>query len=521
MFKRFLLLLTVIFVAGHITAQEKINSIYNDYFDYLVLTGQAENPALMYHSLSNNNWVLDDDHIWNEALDSNGALITGESFLLKLISPQLVLSGNTAYDRSELSDGSWWQGKGINSFFSGGLKFESDYFDMTFMPEIWFAQNLSYDIMTSVAVSEYGYFFPSIDLPQRMGGDTIFEFNWGQTDIRFNWNNLTLGFSNENILWGPSKVNPLMMSDNASGFPHIDFGLRKTPTRLGDIEFYAIRGMLSESDFYDSDPDNDHTFISGLTSGFSPSLLPGLTMGFKWVLMTNWENLEKSWQLQLFGYDYTNTYFGGDVMDMKGSLTFNWVFPEVGFEWYFEYFREDYSPSIRFILLSPGHAAGWTMGGQKAFPLSDNRGIRVTFEWNELIESRDYEIDLGAGRIYYTHPLVPHGFTNLGQLLGAGIGGGSDAETLLIDYYDDWGKAGFMLQRIGWNKMYLYDGTEVLGDNLRLNVEMNLGLNGTLFLHDSLHLFGDMIFSNNLNYNYIENNDIINIYGSLGLEYRL
>ena len=520
MLKRFLLLITVIFIAVQIPAQVKINSVYNDYFDYLALSDQTVNPVLMYHSFSNNRWNPGDDHIWSKGLNINGILFDSQSYRLKLISPELILSGNTAYDRSELSDGSWWQGRGLNGFFSTGLKFESKYFELTLLPEIWFSQNLYYDIIASAVDSEYGYFFSLIDLPQRMGNDPVFKFNWGQTDIRLNWKNLTLGFSNENILWGPSRVNSLLMSDNASGFPHIDFGLRKTPTRLGDFEVYAIRGMVSESDFYDTDENNNNTFISGLTSGYSPALIPGLTLGFKWTLMTDWENWEKSWQLQFLGYDYTNHYFGGDQMDMKGSLTLDWVFPEVGFEWYFEYFREDYSPSLRFILLAPGHAAGWTLGGQKAFPLSDKKGIRATLEWNELIQSRDYEIDLGAGGIYYTHSRVPHGFTNLGQLLGAGIGGGSDAETFLLDYYDSWGKAGLMLQRIGWNKMYLYK-TPVSGDYLKLNVEMNLGFNGTLFLNDNFSLIGNMILSYNLNYNYVENNDVINLYASLGLEYGL
>ncbi len=519
----FLLLLIPLFLYS----QEKNNSVITAYYDFLSLTGKAESSALMYHSLSNNNWKVDENHLWSGVLPGSSFLFSGKGLKFSIISPELIISGNTGYDRSELSDGSWWQGRGLNAFLSGGIKLDSEFLELTFMPEIWFAQNLYYDILPSAVESEYGYFvYSTIDLPQRMGRDPLYKYNWGQSGIRVNWKNLTLGFSNENILWGPSKVNSLLMSDNASGFPHIDFGLRKTPTPLGDFEFYAIRGMVSESDFYDSNPDNNNTFISGITTGYTPLFIPGLTMGLKWTLMTNWENWEKSWQLQWFGYDYTNDYFGGDQMDMKGSFTLNWRFPEVGFEWYFEFFREDYSPSLRFILLAPGHAAGWTVGGQKVFSLSKNRGIRATVEWNELIQSRDYEIDLGAGGIYYTHSRVPHGFTNLGQLLGAGIGGGSDSETFLLDYYDVWGKAGIMLQRINWNKMYLYRDPDTKAspdgaDYLKQNVEINLGLNGSLFLFDNISLFGNMIFSYNMNYNYIQNNDKFNFYGSFGIKYLL
>ncbi len=506
---------------------EQSNSIITDYYDYLSLIGKAENPVLMYNSFSNSNWETDETHLWSEVLPGHSPLFSRQGISLRIISPESIISVNTSYDRSELSDGSWWQGRGLNGFMTGGIILNSSWFELTFMPELWFAQNLYYAILPSAVESEYGYFvYSSIDLPQRMGEEALYRFNWGQSGFRLNWNNLTLGFSNENILWGPSKVNSLLMSNNASGFPHIDFGLRKTPTPLGDFEFYAVRGMVSESDYYDSDPDNNNTFISGITTGYSPAIVPGLTIGLKWVLMTNWENWEKSWQLQWLGYDFTNVYFGGDQMDMKGSVTLEWEFPEVGFEWYLEFFREDYSPSLRYILLSPGHAAGWTVGGQKAFPLSKNRGIRATVEWNELIQSRDYEIDLGAGGIYYTHSRVPHGFTNLGQLLGAGIGGGSDSETFLLDYYDTWGKAGIMFQRINWNKMYLYRDPDLKSspdgaDYLKQNVEINLGLNGSLFLPNNVNIFGNMIFSYNMNYNYIENNDKFNFYGSIGIKYLL
>lgn len=507
-------------------SQELINSEYQSYFDYLALTGKVENPALMYHSLSANSWNVPENNLWKEGLAADGLLVNSSLMQLKLIAPQVIVSGNTSYARKELSDGAWWQGRGINSFITMGLEVDTKYFDVTFMPEFWTAQNLPYDILPSVTSSEYGYFFTGIDYPQRMGGKPLYRFGWGQTDIRLNWKNWTLGISNENMKWGPSKINSLMMSDNASGFPHIDFGLKKTKTPLGAIEFRAIRGKLTESGFFDSNPDNNKTFISGLTGGYSPGFIPGLTIGLKWSLTANWKELEKSWQLQVFGYDFSNTYFGGDRLDQKGSLTLDWVFPSVGFEWYFEYFREDYSPSLRYILLAPGHAAGYTVGGEKAFKLSKNRGIRTIFEWNQLIQSRDYEIDLGAGGIYYSHGIVTHGFTNLGQMLGAGIGPGSDAETFLVDYYDTWGKAGLMLQRICWNKMYLYRDphtkTSPSGAGYpKLNTEMSIGVNGTYFFSKHLHIFGTIMVSDTLNFNYIEGNDVFNLYGSVGLSYRL
>ncbi|MBI9102596.1 MAG: hypothetical protein JEY99_09285 [Spirochaetales bacterium] len=522
-----LLFIFLIFSPALLSAGELLSSFYQDYFRYLAVQGKTENPALMNHSLSGNDWELDSDHPWQEGYQSPSSLLNVGDWNFYATAPNVMISANTSYARNELSDGSWWQGKGVNTFVTGGFKIKSSWFSLNFQPEFWSSQNLGYDILAAVTDSEYGYFFSAnIDYPQRMGDESLYEWGLGQTDIRFNWWNFTLALSNENILWGPSLVNSLMISDNAAGFPHIEFGLKKTETAAGDVELISFRGRVEESDYYDEDPDNNYTFMSGITGGYSPVFLPGFTFGLKWTLMTDWDNFLDSWQLQAFGYDYTNDYFGGDEMDMKGSLTMNWIMPEAGFEWYFEFFREDYSPSLRSILLAPGHSAGYTLGGQKAFPIDDERGWSLTAEWNELIQSRDYEIDLGSGGIYYSHGYVKHGYTNLGQMLGAGIGPGSDSEILRFDYYDTWGKYGIYFQRICWNKMYLYRNPVLLdretgesGYN-QLNTELNLGFDGLWMINKTFHLSGEMILSYNLNRNYIMENDVFNLYTRVGLTYR-
>jgi hypothetical protein len=506
-------------------AGEKTDSVYQDYLRFLSLQGLTQDPVLMYRSCSSNNWTLPEQHLWLEGYGPSKPLASVAGLSFSLIPPEILFSLNTAYSRHDLSDGSWWQGRGLNGFFSGGFQIKNSWLNVSFYPEIWFALNDAYEILPAVTASEFGYFMGNLDYPQRQGSSPLFRFDWGQTDIRVNGKYLTLGFSNENILWGPSLVNSLMFSDNAPGFPHIDFGLRKTPTPLGDVELRVLRGIVTESDFFDQDEENNKTFISAVTGGWEPKWIPGLVLGLKWSLMANWDVFRENWQLQVFGYEITNTYFGGDQLDQKGSLTINWKFPDSAFEWYFEFFREDYSPSLRYILLAPGHSAGYTLGGQKVFSLSDGRGISVGVEYNQLIQSRDYEIDLGAGGIYYTHHYVYHGFTNGGQMLGAGIGPGSDAQYLMVQYYDSWGRLGLTLQRICWNKMYLYRDPQTITSPegtgyLKLNTEVSLGLDGFWMVTPEVHLLAQVLFSYNMNFNYIEDNDKVNLYGKIGIQYR-
>lgn len=524
------MLLIFLFSTGiYLHSNEMTNSLYYDYFRFLEVQGEAESPTLMYNSLSMNDWELDDQHLWSGGYGEASNLIDSDLWSLSLSPVELLFSGNTAYSRKELSDGGWWQGKGLNGFGTAGVTLESSWFSITLQPEIWFSQNLYFDILTAVTDSDFGYFAnSSIDWVQRFGDDAFYDFGWGQSDIHLNWKNLVLGVSTENFVWGPSLINSLMFSDNAEGFPHIYYGLEKTNTTAGNFELLAMRGILSESDYYDDDEDNNNTFVHGITGAWEPVWIPGLSFGLKWALLSNWEVWEQSWQLQAFGYDFTNDYFGGDEFDQKGSVTINWKLPESNFEWYFEFFREDYSPSLRFILLAPGHSAGYTLGFQKVFPLSEGRGISLITEYNELIQSRDYEIDLGVstGSMYYSHSIVRHGFTNTGQMLGAGIGPGSDMETLKLNYYDSWGQAGLTFQRICWNKMYLYGDASTKSssegaDNLRLNTEVSLGLNGMWLINNNFNLQGEMLASYNMNFNYIKENDVFNFYAKLGLQYRL
>lgn len=58
----------------------------------------------------------------------------------------------------------------------------------------------------------------------------------------------------------------------------------------------------------------------------------------------------------------------------------------------------------------------------------------------------------GAGSYsWYTHP-ANLGYTNGGQLLGAGIGPGGDAQTLAVDWISAEGRIGGYVERIGRNE---------------------------------------------------------------------
>ena len=510
---------------------ELINSSFDNYYEYLELSGDIESPVIFFHSFSNNRWPsVKADHPWESYLDPDRSLVKNDSFSLYINDPDLLFSVNSAEPKG-FNDGAMWQGKGLNGSLSGGLSFDSEYFEATFYPQIWFAQNLAFDYLQShYSNPEYGYFNGSLDYPQRLGDVPFFDFSWGQTDIRFKYRSFTVGLSTENIWIGPAEQNALILSNNADGFPHFDIGIRKTETKIGFFEARYWLGLLIETDYYNTDPDDDYRLYHGLSASYSPSFLPGLSLGANWVINSPGGKFNASYFFPHFLTVIGQAeYMGADDLDQKISLMAEWKFPKVGFSTYVEWAREDFSPGPYSIAVYPGHTEFYTLGFKKTLPLDKHRGFLLSAELSELIQSRDYEIDLGAGGNYYTHGYVLHGYTNKGQILGASIGPGSDSQYISLEFFDAWGKIALYFRRISWDKMYLFQNPVTIPESktdpalepgkARLNVELTPGVKADLFL-GHFNLYGDINLSYILNQNYIAGNHIFNFYMNLGVKYR-
>lgn len=487
-----------------------------DYQRFLWLSGTDSKDTIMVDTNSLNNRS---DFSWNVQINE--------------INIETTLSYNTAYDRSELSDGAWWQGRGFNGFISPGCEASWGPISVKLQPDFWYSQNLEYDIVSS-PYGAYTYIFTGIDYPQRMGNEPVYDLGLGQSMFRLNWWRLSIGFGTENITWGFNRVNSLLMSDNAAGFPHIDlYGYFEDTTigrlNLGNFEFHSIWGRLEESQWFDEDYTNNYTFLTGFTGGWELAFLPGFAIGAKWSLTGNWSNLLKDpHPLTNIGYPFSVMLIdnirslGQDSYDQKGSFSFRYHFPEVGFNIYYEYFREDYSPDINRIVEEPGHASAYTMGVEKTFLENDGTGFSFSLEWNQLTQSRNYLLSGGVGT-YYTHHRVSHGYTNKGQMLGAGIGPGSDCQIIELNWYLRRLKLGTTLQRIGWNRDYIFSLNLSKGDTTatidRYPTEVSLGFEVDYPLSDEWNLYGELLASYFVNYNYVADDNRFNLYTRIGVFY--
>lgn len=480
------------FSIGAAYSQEALKSTEEEYFDFLSLLGLTERPALNYRTLSDSVWAIketdtgnttaeDSDAeanadskaetinrpektphqwqnnnlgtkklLWKSSSENTNWFTNGlnRSVALKIYGPEWFNSYNTAAPYGQ-NDGALWQGKGYNTSLTAGVRLEAYGFEVTVKPQVAFSQNLGFEIMPGVYGSEYSYFWAgNIDLVQRYGDSSFWTFDWGDTELRWSWNTFTIGFGFQSPWLGPAWLNPMLGSNNSGTYPKFDIGLRRTKVTLpwlgwyiGDIEGRIWCGKLSESDYFDNDSSNDYRQLTGFSIAYSPAFLPELTFSINKISIARWD--EKS-------IKYLNPFYDTNaVEDQKCSFAVDLLFPAVGFEFYGELGLDDYN-SRGFA--NPFHTAIFTIGAKKEisffqkFSYFKKFNIRpeIIFEWNNFEMSQDFQLQwhyMG----YYSHGLIKQGYTQNGQIIGAGSGYFGNSQYLALRTYFSKGDITFFI----------------------------------------------------------------------------
>ena len=436
--------------SSSIFAQEALKSTEEEYYDFLSLTGAAERPTLNYRTLSDSEWqVTDENHLWKDNnLGTKRTLYESDptetnwftagiarSVKLKLYGPEWFNSYNTKAPYGQ-NDGALWQGKGYNTSLTAGARLEAFGFEATFKPQVSWSQNREFDYTPGVYGSEYSYFWKgNIDLVQRYGDSSFWTFDWGDTEIRYSWNNFTVGFGFQSPWLGPAFLNPMLGSNNAGTYPKFDIGLRKTKVYmpytdwyLGEIEGRAWLGYLTESDYFDNDSTNNHRQLTGFSAAYSPSILPELTLSINKISLARWD--EKSAK-------YLNPlYDSNEVEDQKVSFGADLLFPTVGFEVYGELGVDDYNGRG---FADPFHTMIYTVGAIKELTFikkvtKSKLESELIFEWSNFGMSQDFQLEwkyMG----YYSHSLISQGYTQNGQIIGAGSGYFGNSQYIALRTY--------------------------------------------------------------------------------------
>jgi hypothetical protein len=409
-------------------------------------------------------WTAPESASWRSPWAKRYASASSDTILpglmpLRFFAPYTQLTNNTAFAYG-MNDGVMWAGRGVSYAQTMGAAVSLGPLAIDIAPTFTRSENRAFDLapfrilqINPVPWADQ-YAGLGIDMPQRFGDAPVETLHPGQSAVTVAFGNARVGMSARNLWWGPGTQNALIMTNNAPGFPHV---FMKTggpmSVGIGKLEAQWILGRLRQSEFWRSAKDTmpRDRWLHGATLTFEPKGAPGMYFGLTRVFM----QYEREYPIginelrNVFQTPEKNDLvtpdapFGDDRREQMFSLSFRWVGRD-GFEVYGEWGRNDHSTDFRDYFIEPDHSRAWVMGAARAFRVGEG-ALVVRMEGTDLTNTLS---NLGrATPVWYAHPKLPQGWTQAGQVIGAGIGPGSNHQTLTVDWFHPRGRLGMITQR--------------------------------------------------------------------------
>ena len=465
------------------------------------------------------------------------------------------------------NNGSMVPNRGYQHIISPGIYAEIGPLSIQLKPEYLYSENKDFEGFGEGPNGHYPVIWAKryrlwnkIDMPERFGEKTISKTLIGQSSIRLNFKGLSLGVSNENIWWGPSIRNSIMMSNHARGFKHITFNTTKPlKSKIGNFEWQLISGRLESSGYLPPNSDfqyagtniyvpkvnqlgqtNDWRYLQGYSITYSPKWVPGLSLGFiRWVQMYaalvegkySWMEGSSTW-FPVFSnlFRKNDKYENYEAQtNQAAGLFLRWLWKDSKAEIYVDYHHNDSKNNIRDLLLDSDHSRAVTVGLQKVFKISNDDFI-FSWEWTQMEQT--------AGRLlrnagsWYEHVWTFDGYTNEGEVLGSGIGPGSNSHYFSLNRIRNKEKIGLALEIVDQDNDFYYEAfsnnTAFGGDYRRYWKDFNLHVNFSKE-YKNLWISSNLMYSRSLNYQwdlddtateyYHPGNDVNNFHLALKLAY--
>jgi hypothetical protein len=375
------------------------------------------------------------------------------------------------------NDGAMIPAKGLQTVLSGGIFAQYGLLTIQLKPELLLAENSDFENFNKnsydVIFARYYDIYNNIDLPVQFGKGGYNKLYGGQSSIRLNYKSLSFGLSTENLWWGPGIRNSLLMSNTAPGFLHFTFNtLRPVQTPIGSFEWQLIGGKLSNSGFAPLTPDhsyfgtdlyvpkpNDWRYLAGIVFTWQPKWIPGLFLGFDQSSQTYGKDLNGIRDyLPLFAPVKKVSAPDDPInkQDQRSSLFMRWLWTQEHAEIYFEFGHNNYSGDLTQALLTPEYSRAYIFGIRKLMPFNTarNENIMISVEVTQLQENNIDKIK--AGDEWYTSKSIRQGYTNMGEVLGAGIGPGANLQSVDVSWVKGLKKIGLQFERYVHNNDFYY-----------------------------------------------------------------
>lgn len=348
--------------------------------------------------------------------------------------------------------------KGGQIYFSGGVYLRAGFLRIQFQPEFIYSENLEYEIGQPKSWN--------IEFVERFGTGSYKRVFPGQSSIKVDFGAFSAGFSTENLWWGPGQFNSLLFSNNAFGFPHFTINTRRpAKTFIGKIEAQVLAGRLEGADIPNSPIENiidERRYLNGFSISIQPRWVPNLFLGVSRVFQQyeSFRGNSFSDYFPIFDpFQKKDVFVNGNdsgAFDQEGrdqQVTFHgrYLIPKALMEFYFEYGRRDHAFNWREATLNPEHARAFLLGLNKKISLANKDYLLFKAEIIQQQESINIIVrypGIGGSLNWSGHGVVRHGFTNFGQMMGPGIGPGSNAQTFEISWLKPQLKFGLLMERV-------------------------------------------------------------------------
>lgn len=444
--------------SGSLRHEIFVSSVAESYLRYLQSIGKV--PEYPWSSRGFSQRELgrlipkDSLHPWRDRFADDSREYSGVRY--GFIKPEVSLRYNTGFAYGS-NDGPIWAGRGLTSAAQAGFFAAWKWFSLTVAPMVFRAQNQDFDIVDTHRLNAGAFANPDfggVDLPQRFGNSPYSQFDLGETTLRVDLPYVTAGISTANQGWGPGQQFPILLGNNAAGFPHIFLGSSE-PLDLWIMKLHGkvFWGELFQSDYSNVTGASEYVsraepgtkrFATGLIVVVQPRGVTGLELGGARFFHSIWprSGIPRSYFTKVF-QGILKKDLGPDALidprfpggsDTPGfsdnqliSVFARWTLPHSGFEIHTEYGRDDHSYDFRDLIQELDHSRSYSIGARKVFQSSAQRltAGRVEILNFQLPQISRYR---GEGEMY-VHGLIRQGHTNKGQLLGAdagvGIGAGS------------------------------------------------------------------------------------------------
>lgn len=449
------------------------------------------------------------------------------------------------------NDGSLIPAKGYQTLLSAGIFASYRKVSVQLRPEFLWAENKDFEQFPSdyrdfLWGRYYDYHYNIIDQPERFGSNSYSKVLWGQSSIRLNFDPVSFGISNENLWWGPGRRNSLLMSNTARGFKHLTFNTsRPVNTPVGSFEGQMIAGVLENSGFDPPEPGRmlqetmiyqprfeGRRLLSGLVLSYQPKWLEGLFLGYARTSQSyknDVDDLISGAPIFLPFKKFMSNDNSQRKSDQYQSVYGRWLMVKAKGEIYFEYGWNNHQYSYENIPQNAAASSAYIFGLKKLLPIksSSTNLVEVSLEVTQL-QSAGGELNK-PGEAWYVDNYIRSGYTNRGEILGAGIGPGSDLQSLEVNWLNGFKKIGLQLERFVHNNDMYYYLFENIRDSRRHWVDLSIGTNFQ-WNYRNLLINAQLKSIKSLNYQYyqreedreipwVHGRDLMNIHAKIGLTY--